>query len=93
MRGVINRLNRKPLMPPADFKELAVRRREEPSFNVFRPLELVTFAGPNVKRLLGKVRRIRLAPGKAEAKPIKISVITFHQLFKIYVGGHVAVIP
>src|ERR1700730_13216372 len=75
------------------FEKLAVQRREEPTFNARRLLELVTFVRPNVESLLGQISRVGFASGQTQTKPIQIAVVKFHNIFKLQVGGHVAVIP
>jgi hypothetical protein len=70
-----------------------VQRGEEPTFHARRFLELVTFVRPNVESLLRQVSRIGFASGQTQAKPIQIAIVKLHKIFKLQVGGHVAVIP
>src|SRR5439155_10300598 len=75
------------------FEKFAVQRREEPTFNARRLLELVTFVRPNVESLLRQISRIGFASGQTQTKPVQIGVVKFHKIFKLQVGGHLAVIP
>src|SRR5438876_8425003 len=75
------------------FEKFAVQRREQPTFHARRLLELVTFVRPNVESLLRQISRIGFASGQTQAKPIQIAVVKFHKIFKLQVGGHLAVIP
>ena len=74
-------------------EKFAVQRREEPTLDARRLPELVTFVCPNVERLLGQISRIGSVSGQTQAKPVQIGVIKFHKIFKLQVGGHLAVIP
>src|SRR5207248_8315749 len=58
-----------------------------------RLLELVAFVRPNVESLLRQISRVGFASGQAQAKPIQVAVVKLHKVFKLKVGGHVAVIP
>src|SRR5439155_2989972 len=75
------------------FEKFAVQRREEPTFNARRLLELVTFVRPNVESLLRQISRIGFASGQTQTKPVQITVVKFHKIFKLQFGGHLAVIP
>src|SRR5437764_12156001 len=70
-----------------------MQRREEPTFHARRLLELVSFVRPNVESLLRQISRIGFASGQTQAKPVQIAVVKFHKIFKLQVGGHLAVIP
>src|SRR6476646_7640253 len=70
-----------------------MQRREEPTFNARRVLELVTFVRPNIESLLGQIGRIGFASSQTQAKTVQIGVVKFHKIFKLQVGGHLAVIP
>jgi hypothetical protein len=53
----------------------------------------MTFVRPNVESLLRQISRVGFASGQTQAKPIQIAIVTFHEIFKLQVGGHLAVIP
>ena len=62
----------------ARFEKLAVQRCEEPSFNICRTLELVTFVRPDVEGFLSKVGRIGFTSGETQSKSIKIAIVKVH---------------
>jgi hypothetical protein len=53
----------------------------------------MSFVRPDVEGLLGKVTSIGLTSGETEAEPVKIAIIKFHQVFKLRIDGHIAIIP
>src|SRR5215475_14512572 len=70
-----------------------MQRREEPTFNARRILQLMTFVRPDVKSLLRQISCIGFVSGQTQPEPIQIAVVKFHKIFKLQVGGHLAVIP
>src|SRR5713101_1888154 len=53
----------------------------------------MTFVRPNVESLLRQISGVGFASGQTQAKPIQIAVVKFHKIFKLQVGGHLAVTP
>ena len=66
---------------------------EEPGFDLRQILELMSFVRPDVEGLLGEVTSIGLTSGETKAEPVKIAIIKFHQVFKLRIDGHIAIIP
>src|SRR4029077_1658632 len=64
-----------------------------PTLNARCFLELVTFVRPNVERLLSQISCIGFVSGQTQSKPIQIAIVKFHKIFKLQVGGHLAVSP
>jgi hypothetical protein len=56
--------------PAANLEELPMQRSEKPTFHVRLISELMSFARPNVKGLLGKITSISFASGETEAKSV-----------------------
>src|SRR5438477_5031765 len=89
----VNWFVHKAFLPPAYVEKLSMQCCEKPTFDVLRILELVSFIRPNVEGLLGQISRVGFVSGQTQTKPIQIAVVKFHKIFKLQVGGHVAVIP
>src|SRR5215468_6251520 len=69
-------------------QKLPMQGREQPSLDLCRISQLMPFTRPNVKCFLRQIAGVRLVPGEAESKSVKIAVIKLHELFKLRIGGH-----
>jgi hypothetical protein len=69
------------LSAPRD-EESAVERREQPGLDLRAVLQLMTFGGPDVKRLLGQILRVGFIAREAQRKPVESFVVFVHDRFK-----------
>jgi hypothetical protein len=78
LRHLVNWFIGETFAPTANLEKFPMQGSEKPAFDVRQVSELMSFARPDVKSLLGKITSVSLTSGETEAKSIKIAVIKFH---------------
>ena len=69
-----------------------IQSREQPGFDLRAVAQLMAFARPGVKSLLGQVARVIFISSQAECELIKGGIILAHKQLKFLLGSHATVI-